>query len=404
MAAKGSFSSLFKKGKTTGSNDREAEKKLTQTLLQKLINGDSDSAVSILNDTDQSDESRAKVIAFCETLANVGLKPARKALAIALKNSPIFRAKEAVILPHIRMTAVKEGDTVSQICERILTTLPNQVFITGGGIFNEVISAQQDLRDALGEQYNIRVLNTTSRALIRHSLIALKREIQANPGRKNLVIGVYPTVSWSNFLPFPPSAYDLFSPWPRHDRNAAVFLIGPLSYAYVIEVASQLNGADSAPGLFENIVCTGNSRLTNQEYEQLQAAASPEEQSKILLQISKDILKSHTELQSSGTAYTGPLEVLEGVKHEAFAEMYLSRGLFRNAIPELEQVIALERDRRIFADQSANLALCHAQLGNFGQAVSILQKVSGINPELASESHQIIEQLQLTDGNALTGA
>lgn len=404
MAAKGLFSLLFKKGNTTNLNDKKAENQLAQALLQNLIKGDAQAAIRLLEDTDQNDDTRAKLIVFCETLADVGLKPVRKTLAIAMQHSPIFRAKETAALPHIRMSAVQQDKTVSKICEEVLCTMPNQVFITGSGIFNEVISAQQDLRDALGEQYNIRVLNTTSRALIRHALIALKREIQANPGRKNLVIGVYPTVSWSNFLPFPPSAYDLFSPWPWQDRNAAVFLIGPLSYAYVIEVASQLNGADNAPGLFENIVSTGNSRLTNQEYEQLQAAASPEEQSKILLQISKDILKSHTELQSSGTAYTGPLEVLEGVKHEAFAEMYLSRGLFRSAIPELEQVIALERDRRIFADQSANLALCHAQLGNFGQAVSILQKVSGINPALASESHQIIEQLQLTDGNALTGA
>lgn len=398
MAAKGLFSSLFNKGTTPDSNDREAEKRLSQVLLQTLIKGDTQGAVSLLEDADQSDETRAKLIAFCETLADAGLKPARKSLTIALQHSPFFREKETAALPQIRMTAVREGETVTKICERVLSTLPDQVFVTGGGIFNEVISAQQDIRNGLGAQYNVRLLNTTSRALIRHSLIALKREIQADPGRKNLVIGVYPTVSWSNFLPLPPSAYDLFSPWPWQDRNAAVFLVGPLSYAYVIEVASQLNGADTAQGLFENIVSTGNSRLTNQEYEQLQSAASPDEQSKILLQISRDVLKSYAELECSGTAYAGPLEALEVVKHEAFAEMYLSRGMYPNAIKELEKVVSLERDRRILADQSANLALCHAQLGNFGKAVSILQNVAAINPSLVSDAQQIIDQLRHMTG------
>ena len=400
MAAKGLFSSLFNKGNTSNSNDREAEKRLSQVLLQTLIKGDTQGAISILEDAAQSNETRAKLIVFCETLADVGLKPARKALAIALQHSPIFQGKEATALPQIRMTAVREGETVTKICERVLDTLPDQVFVTGGGIFNEVVSAQQDIRDGLGAQYNVRLLNTTSRALIRHSLIALKREIQADPGRKNLVIGVYPTVSWSNFLPLPPSAYDLFSPWPSQEHDAAVFLIGPLSYAFVIETASLINAENRASGFFENIVSTGNSRLTNQEYEQLQSAASSEEQSKILLQISRAVLKSYAELECSGTAYTGPLEALEVVKHEAFAEMYLSRGLYQNAITELEKVIALERDRRILADQSVNLALCHAQLGNFGKAVSILQNVAAINPSLVSDAQQIIEQLRHMTGYA----
>ncbi len=400
MAAKGLFSSLFNKGTTPDSNDREVEKRLSQVLLQTLIKGDTQGAISILEDAAQSNETRAKLIAFCETLADVGLKPARKALAIALQHSSIFHEKEAAALPQIRMTAVREGETASTICERVLDTLPDQVFVTGGGIFNEVVSAHQDIRDGLGAQYNVRLLNTTSRALIRHSLIALKREIQADPGRKNLVIGVYPTVSWSNFLPFPPSAYDLFSPWPSQEHDAAVFLIGPLSYAYVIETASLINAADRASGFFENIVSTGNARLTNQEYEQIQSAASPEEQSKILLQISRDILKSYAELECSGTAYAGPLEALEVVKHEAFAEMYLSRGLYQNAIAELEKVVALEHDRRILADQSANIALCHAQLGNFGKADSMLRKLSETNPALVSDAHQIIEQLRHMTGYA----
>jgi len=398
MAAKELFSSLFNKGNTPNSNDREAEKRLTQALLQKLIKGDTQGAIGILEDAEQSNETRAKLIAFCETLADVGLKPARKALAIALQHSPIFQGKEAAALPHIRMTAVREGETASTICERVLDTLPDQVFVTGGGIFNEVVSAHQDIRDALGTQYNVLLLNTTSRALIRHSLITLKREIQADPGRKNLVIGVYPTVSWSSFIPFPPSAYELFSPWPSQEHDAAVFLIGLLSYAYVIETASLINAVDRASGLFENIVSTGNPRLTNQEYEQLQSAASPEEQSKILLQTSKDILKSYAELECSGTAYAGPPEALEVVKPEAFAEMYLSRGLYQNSIAELEKVIALEHDRRILADQSANLAICHAQLGNFGKAVSILQNVAAINPSLVSDAQQIIEQLRNNAG------
>ena len=400
MAAKGLFSSLFKKGTTTDLNDKEIEKQLTQALLQKLVKGDTQAAIRLLEDADQNDETRAKLIVFCETLADAGLKPARKALAIALQHSPIFHAKVTAALPHIRMSAVHQGKTVSKICESVLNAMPDQVFITGGGIFNEVVSAQKDIRDALGAQYNVRFLNTNSRALIRHTLITLKREIQADPGRKNLVIGVYPTVSWSNFLPFPPSVYDLFSPWPWQDHNAAVFLVGPLSYAYVIEVASQLNGADAAQGLFENILSTGNSRLTNQEYEQLQVAASPEEQTKILLQISKDILKSYAELDCSGIAYAGPLEALEVVKHEAFAEMYLTRGMYPNAIKELEKVVSLERDKRILADQSTNLALCHAQLGNFGKAVSILQKVSETNPALVTDAQRLIEQLRHMSGYA----
>ena len=400
MAAKGLFSSLFKKGNSTELNNKETEKQLTQALLQKLIKGDMQAAIRLLEDADQNDETRAKLIAFCETLADVGLKPARKALAIALQHSPIFHAKEATALPSIRMSAVQQDKTVSKICEGVLNAMPDQVFVTGGGIFNEVVSAQQDIRDALGAQYNVRLLSTNSRALIRHSLIAVKREIQADPGRRNLVIGIYPTVSWSNFLPFPPSVYDLFSPWPRQEHSAAVFLIGPLSYAYVIEVASLINGADSAPGLFENIVSTGSARLTNQEYEHLQVAASPEEESGILLQISKDILKSNAELECSGTTFNGPPEVLEAVKHEAFAEMYLSRGLFQNAISELEQVITLERDRRALADQSANLALCYAQLGDFGKAISILHRLSETEPALVTEAQRIIEQLQHTVGNA----
>jgi len=166
----------------------------------------------------------------------------------------------------------------------------------------------------------------------------------------------------------------------------------------VIETASLINAVDRVSGLFENIVSTGNPRLTNQEYEQLQSAASPEEQSKILLQTSKDILKSYAELECSGTAYAGPPEALEVVKPEAFAEMYLSRGLYQNSIAELEKVIALEHDRRILADQSANLAICHAQLGNFGKAVSILQNVAAINPSLVSDAQQIIEQLRNNAG------
>jgi len=94
MAAKELFSSLFNKGNTPNSNDREAEKRLTQALLQKLIKGDTQGAIGILEDAEQSNETRAKLIAFCETLADVGLKPARKALAIALQHSPIFQGKK----------------------------------------------------------------------------------------------------------------------------------------------------------------------------------------------------------------------------------------------------------------------------------------------------------------------
>jgi len=95
MATIGLFSSLFNKGNTPDSNDREAGKRLSQVLLQKLIKGDTQGAISILEDAAQSYETRAKLIGFCETLADVGLKPARKALTIALQHSSIFREKEA---------------------------------------------------------------------------------------------------------------------------------------------------------------------------------------------------------------------------------------------------------------------------------------------------------------------
>ena len=388
------FSSFFRKGGEAEVGNLKVVKRPIETLLQKLTAGDSDAAIGLLEDPDRDAETRAKMIAYCEALANAGLKPARRALTVALQRSPTFREKEQAALPHIKMAAVQEGGTAAALCESVRCTMPSQVFVTGGGIFNEVISAQKEIEEALGAQYNIRLLNANSRALARHALITLKREIQAAPCKRNLVIGIYPTVSWSYFLPFPPSAYDLFSPWLQRECNAAVFLIGPLSYAYVIEAASLINGENKASGFFENLVSTGNPRLTNQEYEQLQSATSPAAQSEVLWQCSKNILKSYEQMGSSGMAYSGPPEALEVVRHEAFAEMYLSREMYEEAISELETAVALERDRRILADHYVNLALCHAQLGRSAQATALLRKISEIPPALAAEAQQIIESLQ----------
>ena len=194
MAKKGVFSSFFGKGNGT-------EKKSIEALLQKLIAGDSDAAISLLEDPGRDAETRAKMIAYCEALANAGLKPARRALTVALQRSPTFREKEQASLPHIKMMVVQEGDTAAALCESVRRTMPSQVFVTGGGIFNEVVSAQEEIEEALGAQYNIRLLNANSRALARHGLIALKREIQADPSRRNLVIGTYPQLVLFSAIP-----------------------------------------------------------------------------------------------------------------------------------------------------------------------------------------------------------
>lgn len=394
MATKGFLSSLFGKGDGNNAGDQKSTERLTQELLQKLIRGNSGDASIILQETKWGDETRAKLIAFCDGLANAGLKPARTALALALKHSLVFHENEETALPHIKMTVVQQGDTTSEICKRVRSAMPCQVFVTGGGIFTEVAKAEKEIRESLGAQYNIRLLNTGSRALIRHSLIALKREVQADPGQRNLIIGVYPSPSWASFLRFPPSVYNPFSPWPQQEFSAAVFLIGTVSYPFVLEAASLINGADKASGIFENLVPTGDPRLTNREYDQIQSATSSEEQSALLLQVSKDIQKSYETMGTSGMAYTGPSEALDVVKHEAFGDMFLSRGMYQKAITELETATALERDRRILADLFINLALCHAQLGRFSNAGSILKSASGANPALVAEAQQIVEQLR----------
>jgi tetratricopeptide (TPR) repeat protein len=394
VAKKGFLSSFFGKSDVTEAGNPKVVRRLSQELLQKLMKGNAEGAARLLEDTNLDDETRAALIAYCETLVDVGLKPARKALTIALQRSPLYQEKEQAALPYIKMTAVQEEDTAAQICERVRDAMPSQVFVTGGGIFNEVVSSIEEIRAAVGADYNVRLLNTTSRALIRHGLIALKREIRADPGKRNLVIGIYPSVGWSYFLPFPPSTYDLFSPWPWPEHDAAVFLIGALSYAYVVEVASLLNGDIRASGSFENLVCIENPRLTNRIYDQLRASANPEEQSALLLQFSKAILKSYEEINTTNMVLTGSTDALESVRHLGLADMFISRGMYERAIPKLEKMISLERDRRTLADGKVDLALCYAQLGRFDKADQVLQKASESSPSWVSEARQIIEVLR----------
>ena len=394
MAKKGLRPSLTRKSDGDYLEDQQAVDKWTQELYYKAVRGESEAAVRILEDASQSVETRAKVLAYCEALADAGLKTARKSLTIALQQSPLFHEKEQAVLPLLRMTALQPGETASTICDRVQQTMPSQVFVTGGGIFNEVVDDYQKIRDALGSQYNIQLLSTTSRALIRHSLIVLRREIQADPGRRNLVIGIYPGVSWFYFLQFHTCVYDLFRPWPHQEFNAAVFLVGTLSYAYLIEAASLIAGGDCAPGTFENLVSTGNARLTNRVHDQIQAAASPEEQSELLLQYSKAILKEYTDIEDQRISFTGDPDALKALKHTAYAELYISRGMYEEAIIELKPASKLETNLFVLENININIALCYAHLGKFGKAKSILRNSPGFSHPPFAEALQLVERIR----------
>jgi tetratricopeptide (TPR) repeat protein len=364
---------------------------LAQSLLKYCQTGNEQEIIKILENTVIPIESRLKLLSFCQSLGPRGFNTAQHAYYRALIQSTFFWNKKAEVTDNIKMSLIKrESEKIPIVTKRIAETKPSQVFITGPGI-HPTENFEKQMRSDLGSEYNIQILNTDKSSLILHELITSRREILSNPDKKNIIVGIYPRVSWFPFLQLPPHSFDIFSPWTTNKGQVAVFLLDAVSLDYLIEVAQLVNVNGKAPGFFENIVDRNDRRITTEDSRTLTEHSTIDENRDFLLNISEGLLRDRVSA-SQNIVYSGNVEQL---KHESFAEVYIGQGKYLNAISELDKAISFGKKSKISLDNYyLNQAFCYAQLGKFENIEKPLKNALKIDPRNEPSASALIERIR----------